>query len=148
MQRREMIGTAAGLAAAVFAAKASAQAQQDHSHHMHHHGSPYAGLVASSGECIATGEACLAHCHVLLADGDKAMAECAQSVNQLLAVCTALQKLAAQQSKFTKAYAKLTLDVCTECEKSCRKHEKKHAECKACADACAKCAKECKALTA
>ncbi len=144
MQRRQMIGTAAGFAAAAFAVKASAQ--QDHAHHMHH-GSPFQALVSSSGECVAAGEACLAHCLVLLADGDKAMAECAQSVNQLLAVCTALQKLAAQQSKFTKAFAKQALEVCTDCEKSCRKHEKKHAECKACADACAACAKECKALT-
>lgn len=152
MQRRQILGSTGAVALAALAVNAMAQqpapATMDHSHHMHHGGSPYAELIRSSSECVSTGEACLAHCLVLLADGDKAMAECAQSVNQLLAICTALGKLAAQNSKMTRSFAKLALDACTECEKSCRKHADKHAECKACAQACTDCIKQCKAVTA
>lgn len=85
---------------------------------------------------------------VLLAQGDKEMASCAQSVSELLATCGALMKLASQGSKFTPALVKVTADVCASCETQCRKYENKHAECKACADACTACLKECEALAA
>jgi Cys-rich four helix bundle protein (predicted Tat secretion target) len=80
---------------------------------------------------------------VLLADGDKAMAACAKTVNQVLAMCSALQALAGQQSSQVPAMAKVTLEACEVCEKECRKHEV-HPECKACAESCIACAKECK----
>ena len=105
----------------------------------------FAGLAASSGDCLQTGEVCMAHCLVLLSQGEKEMAACAQSVSELMAVCSALQILALQDSKRTAAMAKVALDVCVACEKECRKHEK-HSQCKDCADACADCAKQCKAL--
>jgi hypothetical protein len=95
---------------------------------------------------LTVGEACLAHCLILLGEGDKEMAECAKSVNQMLAICGSLHKLASQNSAYTARFAKLAADVCSDCEKACRKHEKKHAECKACAEACAACLKECKAV--
>ena len=75
-------------------------------------------------------------------------AACAQSVNQLLAICDALQKVAIQQGSALKDLARLAAKTCDECEKACRKHADKHAECKACADACADCVKECKAVAA
>ena len=146
MERREMLKT---VGAAMAAAIASSALAADHDHHNHGAmGNPYASLIASSSDCLKTGEACLAHCLVLLGQGDKEMAACAQSVNGLLAVCGTLGKLAGQNSKHTAAMAKLAADVCAECEKECRKHEKKHAECKACADACASCLKECKKISA
>lgn len=147
MERREVL---AGIAATAFAGIAAAANEAEHQHHHHHPkgNSKYRNLARSAADCLTTGEACMAHCHVLLSEGDKVMAACAQSVNQLLAVCAALQKLAAQQSPHTKAMARLAMEVCLECEKECRKHEKKHQECADCADSCAGCAKECKAFTA
>ncbi|AXS81252.1 four-helix bundle copper-binding protein [Dechloromonas sp. HYN0024] len=149
MERREMLKTVgAAMAAAVASSALAADHNHDHSHHHNHPSNPYAALIASSSDCLKTGEACLAHCLILLGEGDKEMASCAQSVNGLLAVCSTLGRLAGQNSKHTKAMAKVAADVCAECEKECRKHEKKHEECKACAEACASCLKECKKLSA
>lgn len=149
MDRRDLLK---GGAATILATLGSTALAADHAHHEHHHhattGKPTQALVDTAGDCIAKGEACLAHCLVLLGEGDKEMAGCARTVNQMLAICTALQKLAAQDAKLLPATAKLAADACRDCEKECRKHEKQHAECKACADACAKCLKACEAYAA
>lgn len=146
MERRDMLKT---VAAAVAGAISSSAMAADHDHH-HDHGGPMrnAGLVGSTADCLKAGEACLAHCIYLLGNGEKEMAACAQSVNEMMAVCAALMKLASQDSKWVPAMAKLAADTCANCEKECRKHEKKHPECKACAEACAACLKECKQLSA
>jgi Cys-rich four helix bundle protein (predicted Tat secretion target) len=145
MNRRDsLIGAGAALFAAV---QTSAMAQEAAHDHSHMHGSVAKGLLAATSDCVVKGQACIAHCLVLLADGDKAMAACAQTVNQTIALCSALQALAAQQSKLLPALAKLTGEACEICEKECRKHEQ-HAECKACAESCVACAKECKAISA
>jgi Cys-rich four helix bundle protein (predicted Tat secretion target) len=148
MERREMLKTV--LATAVGAISTAALAA-DHDHHSH--GAPgaasrNAGLIAASADCLKTGEACLAHCLYLLGNGDKSVAACAQSVNELLASCTALMKLAGQDSKFVPALAKVAGEICASCEKECRKHADHHPECKACAESCAACLKECKKATA
>lgn len=111
-------------------------------------GAGNAELIRATAACSTTGEACLAHCLVLLGQGDKEMAGCATSVNQLLAACGALHKLAGQGSPYTAPFAGLVGRMCDDCEKECRKHAGKHAECKACADACADCVKACKAAAA
>lgn len=148
MERREMLKGAGAIALAALSGAAAAADDAHHHHHDHGAGSRLQPLAASAGDCIATGEACLAHCLVLLGQGDTVMAACAQSVNELLAVCAALQKLALQNAKHAVSFARVAADVCADCEKECRKHEKKHAECKACADSCAACLKECRKLTA
>ncbi len=145
MERREALKTAGTLLAGALSTAAWAA---EHQHHHHGGGPKYAGLIAATADCGKAGEVCLAHCLVLLGDGDKEMAACSKSVNQMLAICGALGKLAAQESKYTAAMAKVAADVCADCEKECRKHDKKHAECKACGDACAACLKECKKLAA
>ncbi len=146
MERREMLGAIGALALAGLAADGLAA---DHAHHHEHGGgAKYKALIAATGDCVARGEACLAHCLVLLGDGDKAMADCAKAVNQMLALCGALQNLAAQGSKLVPGLARVALDACTECEKECKKHEDKHAECKACRESCTECIKQCKAVTA
>lgn len=116
---------------------------------MHHHaaGNPYLALIAATSDCGAKGQACINHCLDLLGQGDTEMAPCAKSVNQMLALCDALQSLAIQQSTYVAPLIKTALLSFEACEKECRKHEDKHAECKACADACANCIKQCKALT-
>jgi len=98
-------------------------------------------LAKAIGECVLTGNACLEHCLRLLGTGDTSLAECAKSVRDMLPVCGAVQALLAGNSPHTKAAVTLCLDVCTDCERACRKHESHHAICKKCADACASTAK-------
>ena len=143
MKRREAMAASGTLLMAALSSATLAQTMD----HAHMHGGPNQTLIAAATYCVVKGQACLAHCLVLLADGDKAMASCAKAVNQMLAVCGALQNLAAQQSALLPALAKVALDACQLCEKECRQHEKKHAECKACMDSCMECAKQCKALS-
>jgi Cys-rich four helix bundle protein (predicted Tat secretion target) len=147
MERRDAMKA---LAASVAAAVSGAALAADHEHHHDHAGTAKrnAGLITASADCLKTGEACLAHCLYLLGNGDKEMAACAQSVNELLASCTALMKLAGQDSRYVPAFAKVAAEVCANCEKECRKHAEHHAECKACADSCAACVKECKKVAA
>ena len=146
MKRREaIVGTGAFLMAAIGTA-AMAQGKDAAHDHSNMHGSANGALIAAAAECVVKGQECLAHCLVLLADGDKAMGSCAKGVNQMLAACGALQNLAAQQSTLTPAMAKVALEACQLCEKECRKHEKEHAECKACMESCLNCIKQCKAL--
>lgn len=146
MERRDLFKAASALALGALVTSARAD---EHAHH-HDHGStrPYADVATAAGNCVQAGEVCLAHCLVLLGEGDKTMAGCAKAVNDMLALCAALQKLANQGSAATPRLAKLAGDLCADCEKECRKHEKEHAECKACADACAACGKECQKLAA
>jgi Cys-rich four helix bundle protein (predicted Tat secretion target) len=147
MNRRDLMSGATATVVAALSAAAMAEEATTHQHHHMGH-SPYQGLIDTSSDCLVKGQACVAHCLVLLGDGDKEMAACAQSVSQILELCGALQGLAIQQSSYVPALAKIALDACQACEKECRKHENKHAECKACAESCANCAKECKAVAA
>ena len=52
-------------------------------------------LVATASDCVSKGEICLSHCLELLGTGDKSMAACSKSVNEMLAVCRAVVALAA-----------------------------------------------------
>lgn len=158
MERRDMLkgigaAVATALTANALAAGKPGGEHDDHSHHHHDHSAHDHGatkqlqpLIQAASDCAQKGDQCLAHCLTLLGEGDKAMAACARSVNETIALCRALETLAGQGSKYTAHLAKVALDACKECEKECRKHEKKHAECKACADACAACIKACQNL--
>ena len=144
MERRDVLKAVALGLAGVISTKAMAD-EMDHEH-MHEHSvidQPNLAVINTSADCIKAGEICLNHCLFLLGDGAKDMAGCAKSVNEMLAVCTGLMKLAIQNSKYLDAMLKIAVDVCTNCEKECRKHAAHHAECKACADACVTCIKEC-----
>ncbi|MCB1907073.1 MAG: Csp1 family four helix bundle copper storage protein [Rhodocyclaceae bacterium] len=92
--------------------------------HEHHHPAGSLArdsLVDAAGACVARAEACLAHCLVLMGDGDTAIAACARSVNETITACTALQKLAAQNSSHAPKMAVLTEEICRACEDECRK---------------------------
>ena len=159
MNRREVIA-AAGLAAVVVAsgkaladdkpedAKSEAQKHEHHEHeHAHHeHVAAHGALVAAAYDCIKNGQLCLSHCLESFTTGDTTLATCAKSVDQMLATCGALAKLAAAGSPHTAAAAKLALAICKDCEKECRKHADQHATCKACAESCKACAEECEKL--
>ena len=143
MTRREvLLGAGAALAAAgvpkVFAA-------EGHNHGMH---SKYSKLVESNLHCIRDGEACLSHCLGLFKQGDTSVADCAASVTEMLAMCTAMQKMAGYDSKYAGKLASVCLKVCQECEKQCNKHAKKHEACAACARSCKDCARECEKIAA
>jgi Cys-rich four helix bundle protein (predicted Tat secretion target) len=148
MNRRDWIAAGAtgagGLTALMTTAAALAKAGA-HDHHDHHH-AVYESLTKATAGCITSGEACLAHCLILLGQGDSAMAECAVSVNELMAACTALHKLSVQESAYVGRMAHVVGQICADCEKQCKKHADKHPQCKDCAEHCARCVKECKRL--
>ena len=150
MDRREMMqsGLALSLAAATTGAMAQAGKASSAHDHAGHGGGRYAALMNASADCGHIGQVRIAHCFLVLGEGEKEMAACAASVSELLATCDALMKLTAHNSKYVPKMATLVLTVCQDCEKECRKHEKKHQQCKDCADACAACAKECKKVAA
>lgn len=130
MDRRDVL-TLAGAATLMAATQAGA------ADNVHHHANKYQALATAAAACVSKGQVCLSHCLELLGNGDKEMGSCAQAVNPMLTLATALQDLANQQSKYLPGLAKLAVEACQACEKECRKHEKMHAACKACADSCA-----------
>ena len=156
MERREVLGSIGALVAAALAGEATAQSSKTTpakapaaatGGHQHHGTSASTELLIDAiNECVNKGEACMAHCLVLLGEGDKSVAGCAKSVNETLALCEGLRKVAAQGSPRAKVLARIVADACKDCEKECRKHETKHAECRDCAKACAACARECQSF--
>ena len=144
MERRDLLKSAGLLALASLTN--TARAEHEHHHHMGAH--PNQKVMDTASECIQKGDVCLAHCLVLLGDGDKDMAACAKSVNQMLATCGALQQLAAQESSHLREMAKIAAVTCKECEAECKKHADKHEACKNCMESCKACRKECESLAA
>ena len=144
MNRREALFGGLAVASAVAMGRTQAAEMQHHHHNM----SANASLVAAAADCVQKGQACLSHCLHLLGQGDKEMAACAKSVNQMLALCGALQSLANQESAYLPKLAATALQACNECEEECKKHADKHEACKACGESCKACAKECKKITA
>lgn len=134
------------VAAASVVSRNAAVAAQEHSHHHHGHTVDLGlrRLIDHATDCINKGELCNQHCIELVKSGDTSIADCMDTVQEMLAACTALSKLAAYDSKHLRAMVNVCIGVCEDCESECRKHEAKHAECKACADSCADFLKVCK----
>jgi Cys-rich four helix bundle protein (predicted Tat secretion target) len=150
MNRRELLeGIAMTGLVGIAAAHAADTPVTEHTHHDHAAlKSKYGDLVADTTRCVNTGEACIAHCLVLLGEGDKELAACAKTVQDTIASCTALRQLAAANSPHVAKLAGVVGDICRDCETECRKHEAKHSVCRDCAEACAQCAKECQKAAA
>lgn len=100
----------------------------------------------AAAHCATVGETCLEHCIRDLSTGSTMMADCAKSVQQMLAMCRAMASLAAMGSRYAKELAPLCAKVCANCHAECEKHAGHHAECKACSDSCAVCEEACRAL--
>jgi len=133
ISRRELlIGMGAAAAAAYTGSAVSAMPGHDHSKHT----AQQPDLLNAVNQCTDKGERCIAHCLVSFQEGDLELADCAAKVHEMQAICGAYSYLLAANSGYSKIYAAVCKQVCTDCEKECRKHEK-HRECKACADACA-----------
>lgn len=156
MNRRELLLGSAAVAMSALTSRAITEdkiPEHQHEHqamtgHEHHHSDPTnPKLLESAADCVKSGQICIRHCLDLFSQGEqKELAACAVSVNELISVCSALQQMAASNSKHLAKMAKLSLDICKSCEEECRKHEKKHQACKDCAEACAACAKECEKM--
>lgn len=97
-----------------------------------------AELIDAALACVKTGDACVAHCLAEFKKGDTMLADCAASVERMLAVCSATARLAALGSPRLGKFAAVCAEICADCEAECRKHAQHHAVCKACADACAR----------
>ncbi len=143
MNRREALMSGVALAGAAIVGRVQAAEMS----HEHHHMAANAGLVSAAADCIQKGQVCLNHCLDLLGKGDKEMASCAKSVNQMLVICGSLQALANQESVYLSKLAAIAKDACDACEKECKKHADKHEACKACGESCVACAKECAKLS-
>ncbi|GAB5606175.1 four-helix bundle copper-binding protein [Sideroxyarcus sp. TK5] len=146
MNRRDLLLGAVAMAAAGTAFGASHE-HMDMGHEHHVMGTVNDKLIAAAADCVSKANICLQHCIVLLGQGDKSMANCAQSSSQVIAMCGALQQMAAADSKYLPQLAKVCMDVCKVCEEECKKTEK-HPECKACKESCAACYAECKKIAA
>ena len=112
----------------------------DHSHHHGHDGhiSPDHAVLDAASECVQKGQLCVAHCLVLLGQGDTTMVECAQAVSDMLAINQAVAALAAAASRHLKAQLAVAREVCERCKVACDAHADKHATCRDCAEACGK----------
>jgi Cys-rich four helix bundle protein (predicted Tat secretion target) len=144
MNRRDMIvqaassvGTLAMGLSMASSAQAAGKAQAAES--------KFAKLAETSNKCVTTGLNCINHCQKELAQGNKMMADCLQSVLELVAACETLEKLARYESSYTKDFAKVTAKICGDCAKLCEKHAGHMETCKACMEACRECEKACMA---
>ena len=151
MNRRELLLGAAAMAAAATAGKAFA-AEHDHDHMSmgmahDHKSSRNEKLIAVAADCALRANLCVQHCIVAMGQGEKDLAACANSSSQAAAICTALQQLAAADSKHLPQLAKVAMDVCKDCEEECKRSER-HPECKACKEACVACYEECRKIAA
>ncbi len=99
-------------------------------------GTPAEELARLTAECTRVGLICMQHCLNLLAKGDTSMAACAQTVNEMLAVCKGTEVLALAGSAHLSQAAALCKAVCETCEAACKVHAGHHAECGNCAAAC------------
>ena len=153
MNRRQFISSTAA-AATLTAVASAASAHDNHNHAAHSHAAPasssrvYEDARAAAGHCVAAGQVCLNHCITLLSSGDTSMKDCAVAVNQMLALCGAIQNLAAQNSRLTPALAKVCVEACKQCAEACKAHATHHAECKACYESCLNCIKACEKIAA
>ena len=143
--RRDLLKGAV-VASAAMASSTVFGASNDHSHM--NHGNPNSGLVDTALDCVKSGQACLDHCIDLFKMGDTSVAECADTVTEMLAMCNALSQMASAQSKHLGKLAKVCAQVCKDCKKACDEHADKHKACKDCADSCAACIKACEKIAA
>lgn len=113
--------------------KAGAQPMTTHAHAQV---ARHDAVRATVAECIAAGEACLAHCLERLGAGDTSLAECSKAVTDMLAICRAFGPLAAANSPLLPKLAAVCVTACERCEAACEPHVDHHPECRTCRDAC------------
>jgi len=158
ISRRRILGATVGGGVALLALAGlsrSAQSADEHAEHMMQHGDMHHGdaprhqpVIDAALACVNRGDVCLDHCITLLGEGDTSLKVCARTVSAMLPMCAALARYAALDAPRLKELARLCIDVCSDCETECRKHQDHHAACRACAESCANCITACKTLIA
>lgn len=144
MNRRDLISSAGVVSTAFLAGAMQAHAEsKGHAGHEHHHPAKFKSLSESASKCALDGENNVRHCLEMVAMNDTSMAECLKLTYQTIAACRALETLAAVNSTYTPALAKIVEQVCTACKKECDKFLQ-YEECKAMSEACQNCADECR----
>ncbi len=103
-------------------------------------------IMDTAAKCHSTGLRCLAHCEQELAKGNKTMADCLGSVQDMLTACDSLQKLAARNSPHLPSFTKVCSEILNSCAKICEPHIKHMEVCKNCRDACLECDQACKSV--
>lgn len=151
LDRRSLLAAGAGALAATIAAGAVA-ADQDQGHEHAHSEAKYAppehpALISTALDCVHTGDVCIDHCYQTFAAGDTALAECVRRVQELVATCAALARMASLDAPHLAELAAVTAKVCRRCDEECRRHPG-HQPCLDCGDACLACARECDRLRA
>ena len=132
LARRQILKLTCTLSAVVAGAALTscnwADAQNtDHPAHVGHEGQATTGptknqdLLDEAELCVNRGEACIDHCAKQLGAGDTSMKNCMGSVSTMLSMCTAVARFAAFDAPRLKEVVKLSVDVCSDCEKECRK---------------------------
>ena len=147
LNRRDLIKgalAASAVAGSALSAKHAIAADDKNDHHAHHAKNKNENVVDTALTCLKDGQACLDHCFILLKDGDKEMARCAETVTEMLVMCDSLAKMASYRSPHLKDFAKVCAAVCKDCQDECEKHSDKHVECKQCEDSCKECIDACK----
>ena len=130
-RRNVLLGIGAAATMAYTGSASAAMKGHDHSKHS----TQLTDLMDAVNTCNDKGRRCISHCMVSFTEGDMELADCASKVQEMLSVCGGFDYLVASNSSYIKDYANVCEQVCTDCAKECRKHEK-HIECEACANAC------------
>ena len=130
---------------ATLGALSAAAAAQDKGAHDHHdHGAPippaaprrFDAVIEPFQACTAAVSACIAHCQVLLARGDRSLGRCLRTALDCDVTCGAALKAASLNSVYTAALLRTAVASMEACVKACKPHVEHHAECKACHDGC------------
>src|SRR4051794_18060544 len=145
MERRELIAAAGITAAILSAGTAFAQGAKPAATSMHP--AKYKALEEAAAHCVSTANDCIRHCLGMVSMNDTSMAGCNAAAYEVVQACTALQALAAVNSKNLPAFAKAVGAICVACQKECEKFPQ-FAECTACAASCRTCAEQCGKVTA
>ena len=152
MERRDFLSATAAVAGGAVIGKAHAS-QSAHKHHKMIKSTlssqEQASILQSTRECIAAGNACVAHCARSLASGSTMMAECNLAVQSMLPLTQAMNQVAQLNSakkERISALASACMKFCEDCLAACEPHTKMHEECRKCAEACKSCIKACKKI--
>ncbi len=151
MDRRHFIATTAVVAGASVFNKAMASGKEETAEKLPKSlsSSNQKKIIASTAHCIDTGRACLTHCANSLASGSTMMAKCNVMVQNMLASCEAMNKIAhlnTLEKKTMTSFIKSCQKICEDCHAECKKHAGHHSECKACMKSCEECIEVCKKL--
>ena len=105
--------------------------------------STLAVLRKAATECILKGDSCIQHCQEQLAEGEKEFIECLQTVQPMVALAQAVEKLASLKSIRLQDVLEAAIFSAKACKQACDSHsehfkEGMHKECQECSECCAR----------